>query len=566
MKTTTPQIVSLSAIREKFDLSAYDVISNLDKGDVIFFDGDTHIDGHLNLDYTDSIHQEARLVFVNGNLIVAGDIAIRDYRPWLLVTGNVTCDVLYSGDNTTYITGDANVKYAYYGYYNDGSITVEGTTYVPYILNSDHHSDITPEGAVLINLYSDDNDFFEYDYTSEELESKLVKAALDKSGMPDGWKFIEVLKAGKSPFLKNARPAKKENEEEIAKIAEGDTTAITELDLTDKKLKAFPLSLIKLTNLRKLILNDNDIEELPEEISSLTNLEELSLYGCKLKALPSSIGALKQLHTLNISSNFNLRTFPESIVNLTSLKVLKADHVSLELPATFKLPPNLEEISLYGAYRDRSNAADFPEAMLSLQHLKVLDLRDNYFKELPTSLEQVQSLEAFMWTGSNTDSDQFPDFTKFTHLKKLVISRTLLSWKEEVFDIPSLEYLVIDRNSEQKEYFDQITADIWLEMMEEDPAQYGHLKEIIANKKLEADGRFSYILNPGVTPEDIQHINKLPKLKYLDLSFNKLPYLPDTIYELKVLEYIDLRYNSFSEEEQAKIAANLPGVQVIFND
>lgn len=565
MKTTIPQIVPLSTIREKFDLSAYDVISNLDNGDVIFFDGDTHIDEHLSLDYTDKINPDAVLVVVNGDLTVTGDIAIRDYRPWLLVLGDVTCDVLYSGDNTIHITGDAHVKYAYYGYYNDGMITVDGTTYVPYVLNSDHCSNITPEGAVLINLYSDYNDFFEYDYTSEELEVKLIKAALGKDGMPDGWKFIEVLKTGKSPFLKNARPAREEHQEDILNITEGDTAAVTELDLTNKKLKAFPLSLIKLTNLRKLILNDNEIEVLPDEIGQLTNLEELYFYGCKLKALPSAISSLQHLRILDISNNFNLTTFPESIANLTSLKVLKADHVSLELPVTFKLPPNLEEISLYGAYRDRSNPADFPAALLHLQHLKVLDLRENCFKELPVSFEQIQSLEAFMWTGSSTHSDEFPNFTKLPNLKKLIISRKLLSWKEEVFDIPTLEHLEIDRNSEEKEYFDQTTEDIWLEMMAEDPEKYSHLREIIDNKKIQPDGRFVYILKPGITPEDIQDLNKLPRLKYLDLSFNNLPYLPETIYELKSLEYIDLRYNSFGEEDKAKITGGFPGVQLIFN-
>jgi Leucine-rich repeat (LRR) protein len=563
MKTNTPKIISLASIREQFDLSQYDVINNIDKGNVIFFDGDTRIDGDLDADYVEEIDAEAVLVFVNGNLTVHGDIAIRDYNPWLLVIGNVSCDVLYSGDNTIHITGDADVTHAFYGYYNDGSITIEGTTRVPYVLNSDHHSAITPEGAVLINVYSEHNDFFDYDYTSEDLRTVLVKAALGSDGYVDAWKFIGLLRSGKTPFKKTARRPKDVILDEIKKITDSGKE-VTELDLTEKRLKEFPASLTKLTKLRKLVLSENEIATLPESLGELVHLEELYVKSCDLSELPKSIGQLQQLRILDISGNYNLHKLPASFKKLVNLKQLTADQVRLDLPESFELPPNLEEISLYGSYKDINKFFTFPMALIALKHLKVLDLRENKFKELPVALQEIQSLEAFLWTGSRTDSDTFPDFTKFPHLKKLVISYKLLSWKEEVFNIPTLEHLEIDRNSEEKDYINQATIDAWLEMAKKEPVKFGHLPEIIANRKLEPDGRFSIIVNPGITPEDIQDLNKLPRLKYLDLAFNKLPYLPETIYELKALEFLDLRYNAFSEEEQAKIIAGFPGVKINF--
>ncbi|TWW00598.1 leucine-rich repeat domain-containing protein [Chitinophaga pinensis] len=564
MKTSTPKIVSFSTIREQFDVSHYDLINCIDEGNVILFDGNTHIDGDLDTNRAETFCEDPVLVFVNGDLTVTGDIAMGDSYPSLMVLGNVHCDVLYSGDEMIHITGNATVKYAFYGYYNHGSITVEGKTYVPYVLNADHASGITPEGAVLINLYSDHNDFFDYDYTSKDLATAMVKPALDKNGEADAWNIIGLLRKGKSPFKKNIKPPREVYEEQLRKLTGNNPEAVTELDLTEKKLKAFPKSLALLSNLRKLILSKNEIQEIPDEIGALTQLEELYLVNCDLQKISAAIGQLTNLRILDISGNYELRQLPESFKSLANLRTLKADHVGLELPETYILPANLEEISFYSAYKDLNKFFAFPYAILQLKHLKVLDLRENYFTELPPAFDQLPSLETFLWTGSRTNATVFPDFTKLKTLKKLVISRKLLSWKKEVFNIPTLEHLEIDRHKEQKEYFDEATLQIWQEMAQEDPEEYRHLQKIMDNKKQEADGKFSCIISPGITPEDVQDINKLPGLKYLDLSFNELPYLPETIYELKALEYLDLRYNKFSEEEKEKIMQGFPATKIVF--
>jgi hypothetical protein len=185
MKSAEPKLLTQEEINERFDLSLYDLIGDYTYQAILFFDGDTTIDGDFDQDRVTAFLQELKeersldsmLVFVNGSLTVNGKVGMGDYHPFLLVLGNVHCEVLYSSDDTMFIKGDAHVKFAYYGYYNDGSITVAGTTYVPYVLNSDHHSAITPHGAILINVYSDHNDFFEYDYTSEVLDGSVVPAA-----------------------------------------------------------------------------------------------------------------------------------------------------------------------------------------------------------------------------------------------------------------------------------------------------------------------------------------------------------------------------------------------------
>src|ERR1044072_1128273 len=271
MKLLDPKLLSQEEISPRFDMSPYDIIGSCSYDAILFFDGDTTIDGNLDQDAVRTFLKELNsdqdvsdmLVMINGNLSVSGVVGMGDYSPHLLVLGSIHCEVLYSGDDTMFITGDAHVKYAYYGYYNDGTITVEGTTYVPYVLNSDHHSAIKPEGAILINVYSDHNDFFEYDYTNEVLEEVVVPAVLDDKGEFNFWNFIEVVKQGLSPFKEGVKPLRIQYEEELERITSGNIDAVEELDWSDKKLKAFPASLARLKKLKKLNLSKNIITEIP---------------------------------------------------------------------------------------------------------------------------------------------------------------------------------------------------------------------------------------------------------------------------------------------------------------
>jgi Leucine-rich repeat (LRR) protein len=64
-------------------------------------------------------------------------------------------------------------------------------------------------------------------------------------------------------------------------------------------------------------------------------------------------------------------------------------------------------------------------------------------------------------------------------------------------------------------------------------------------------------------PEELQDIYLLEHLKYLDLSFNNLSWLPETIYQLKDLKYLDLQYNNFPEDVKERIIQAFPNAEVI---
>src|SRR5207248_1866639 len=56
-----------------------------------------------------------------------------------------------------------------------------------------------------------------------------------------------------------------------------DSDHVYRLNLSRKKLKAFPAEIFRLKNLQDLDLSHNKIDSIPKEISSLTQLQRLNL-------------------------------------------------------------------------------------------------------------------------------------------------------------------------------------------------------------------------------------------------------------------------------------------------
>lgn len=237
--SAVPQLITPEVAQQQFNLNRYDIMGRVNFKNVIFLDGDTYINGDLNQEWAESTlntlgeaaDASATLILVNGNLTVSGILEPSDeIFPYLLVLGNVTCNVLRSYNEFIYITGDADIKFVFDGGYNDGSITIEGTTRVPYIINYDHDSNLNPKGAILINYYGDVDDFFEYDYTVKDFERVMVPAVFDEDDEFNKNNFIALVQAGESPLKKGALTAREIQEKEIAEMGN-----IEELDLTKKK-------------------------------------------------------------------------------------------------------------------------------------------------------------------------------------------------------------------------------------------------------------------------------------------------------------------------------------------
>lgn len=556
-----------------------DVTMDISFENVLCFEGDLEINGDLDEKWVVGVLKENSfpeetadlLMLVKGSLTVHGDITPgADSYPCLMVVGNVTCEVIKSYDEIIHITGDADVKYAIDGNYNHGSITIEGATRVPYVLNSDHSTTLNPVNAVLINYYSDYEDFFDYDYTVQDFERVMVSSVYKDEDF-DQHAFIKLLKQGKSPLKKGSVPGRLIVQKELEKLSKKGEV-VEELDLSDKRLTQFPKSLLSLTSLKRLILNDNAIGSLPEDIGLLVNLEELHLQKCSLESLPEEIGNLTNLKVLNVSRNGEL-VLPESIANLKALRVLDISYnqgYGLQVPL-----PQLEELTCYQCTGDAPEA--FPEAILQCTGLKKLLMGSNSILSIPESFLQLKDLEELRLDASLCYLDSLPDLSKLTKLRILranglisFLSRPYAkqSLLKSFFSITSLEELHIDRHGKQEENF--IKGDTFEKItrnLAHDPARLAAFTSrlTIEPNAYWGDGRKGITRDP-LDAAHLEGISALTNLRFLDLGFNDLTSLPEEMMQMKQLSFISLYYNKLPVSERLKIRNALPGCTIDFRN
>lgn len=570
---TQYKILTEQEARQRFNVDDYEPFDCMQFHKVILLDGDTYINGDLIPDWTKKtlsiLGAEAGtnsiLILVNGNLTVAGNICPGFA---LLVLGNVTCEVLQSYDECIYITGDADITYVFDGNYNDGSIEIEGITRVPYVINSDHCSYIKPEGAILINYFGDRGDYFEYDYTTKDFERVMIPEVLDENMHLNPKAFINIVCAGKSPLKKGARSARQIRQDELDELLTGNDT-IVELDLTSRKLKEFPRSIIK-RPLKKLILNYNFIANIPVEIKELVSLEELHMEGCGLSSLPAEIGMLPKLRVLNVASNSGL-VLPEGINQLSSLRVLNiSNNIGFGLPASVEGLKDLEELNCYQC--TTSAPIEFPGILTQLTGLKRLLMGSNSIKTIPDSFGNLQNLEELNLDASLCYLNGFPDLSKLKKLKTLhADGLTTYTTRPEpkqsllrsFFQITSLETLHIDRHGEReeeikKEHFEEIERNL-----SHDPERFAAFASKLTLSW--GDSREGTV-REALKAEHLEGISSLQNLKVLDLSFNDLSNLPEEVFALKGLQFLDLRYNRLPTSERLKISKSLPGCTIDFRD
>lgn len=141
------------------------------------------------------------------------------------------------------------------------------------------------------------------------------------------------------------------------------------LDLSHQNLKTVPLSLCKLTHLKRLDLSHNQLREIPAVVlDSLKDLRRLHLDHNYLVKLPSTLYSLENLKKLYLAAN-QLEELPPDIAKLQQLKRLTIDQNKIKT---------------------------VPDTLFALEQLEWLEMDDEIFLNLSPDLS-LDSYEIITW-------------------------------------------------------------------------------------------------------------------------------------------------------------------------
>ncbi|CAN7034577.1 unnamed protein product [Brassica rapa subsp. trilocularis] len=248
----------------------------------------------------------------------------------------------------------------------------------------------------------------------------------------------------------------------------GDLRFIQKLELRNcKSLKFLPKSIGGMDTLQSLYLTGSDIEELPEEFGKLEKLVLLQMNKCKnLKRLPNSFGDLKSLYHLYMEETLVVE-LPESFGNLSKLMTLKmmkkplfrsdtkgstSEEPGFVIPNSFSNLESLEEVDA----RSWGVTGKIPDVFEKLTSVKILNLGNNYFHSLPSSLKKLTNLKELILYDCqeltclpplpcNLEKLNLADclsLESVSNLSKLTLLQELnLTNCKNVNDIPGLEHL-----------------------------------------------------------------------------------------------------------------------------
>ncbi len=277
------------------------------------------------------------------------------------------------------------------------------------------------------------------------------------------------------------------------------------------------------------------------------NWTELDLSGLGLEELPPEIGKCTQLETLLLgkfdeekreSVGNKLTEFPDAVLQLTNLKILNLSRNQITA-----IPEAIGQLSnLTLLYLHNNQITSIPQAIGQLSNLTQLDLRDNQITSIPEELCQLSNLTLLdlSWNQITSIPEELGQLSNLTLL--YLGSNQITSIPEAIGQLSHLTRLDLDRN--------QITS------IPEAIGQLLNLTRFDLDRNQitsipEAIGQLSNLTQLYLSGNQItaipEAIGQLSNLTQLDLGGNQITAIPEAIGQLLNLTGLDLSRNQITQ-------------------
>ena len=364
------------------------------------------------------------------------------------------------------------------------------------------------------------------------------------------------------------------------------------LNLSECNLRHIPTTVWMCGSLRQLDLSRNKISLLVPDVGNLQNLMSLNLSQCNLTTLPAEIGFCYSLEEIILMAN-QIDMLPETLKDCRNLKFLKMSYRSFNI----LLDSYMENLISKGQIKSEH----IPMVIFELENLSALDLKHtkinnlpennlknlkelyldwNYFDNFSQQQNVMQSLMAPPMSSSTNLSRQteYPPLSTIAGSTSSVLSNTQVTFSALTPMSASLTILTVSNNL-LKEIPAELMCLTNLELLD---LSFNTIQKIPKNLNLLVRLKELYLNNNSLTMLHasigaLKNLTKLalhhneiadffedtsPKAQFKNsissmgrtslskdylVNENKMLGLPETLFELVELKYLDLSYNKLTQ-------------------
>lgn len=312
---------------------------------------------------------------------------------------------------------------------------------------------------------------------------------------------------------------------------------IVRIDLSGNHLKEIPDNFGLLTKLIVLNLSNNKLTSLPESMKSLKLLSNLDIRRNAFEKIPQSILTLP-LRYLNL--NGNKISDISSLGRCSELRVLDVSANSIkEVGSSFKADNELRTLNLSSNF-----IRNIKSFIPTLGNVERLNLSNNLLESVPKEIGALKSLEEVEFVDNRIESIDEAFFS--LEVESADFSSNRLS-ELHLKGLNNLESITFDENPVEK----LIVSEDFAPFLKEFSCDGCNLEEfvLVPSTNLEV---LNYSSN--YIKEVPKEVGRYTQLVELDIDYNEIVDLPDSLANITTLQTLYAKGNKLSEHAKKVVS------------